>query len=168
MFNSLLWDSLAFPDTIAALLAGYLAGSVPFGLLLTAWLGLGDIRKLGSGNIGATNVLRTGRKGLALATLICDGGKGALAVLLVGSLGGSALLAGAGAVLGHLFPLWLRFRGGKGVATSFGVLLALNGLLGLCVLAIWLLVALLSESPPSLRWLRWALCPLWPGSGTSP
>ena len=98
---------------------GYLLGSIPFGLLLTAAAGLGDIRKIGSGNIGATNVLRTGRKGLAAATLLLDGGKGAVAVLIGQHWGPDmAILAGAGAMLGHLFPVWLGFKGGKGVATA--------------------------------------------------
>src|SRR6266481_8355882 len=97
----------------AAAIAGYLLGSVPFGLLLTKAAGLGDIRKIGSGSIGATNVLRTGRKGLAAATLLLDGGKGAAAVLIAHHWGPDmAILAGGGAMLGHLFPIWLRFKGG--------------------------------------------------------
>src|ERR1700677_3641709 len=105
---------------------GYLFGSVPFGLLLTRLAGLGDIRKIGSGNIGATNVLRTGNKGLAAATLLLDGIKGATAALLGLHLAGphGAFVGGVAAVLGHLFPVWLKFRGGKGVATGFGVLFA--------------------------------------------
>src|ERR1700752_3896059 len=101
---------------IALILPGYVLGSIPFGLLLTRAAGLGDIRAIGSGNIGATNVLRTGNKGLAAATLLLDGGKGAAAVLLARVLAGhdAALWAGLGAVLGHLFPVWLRFKGGKG------------------------------------------------------
>jgi glycerol-3-phosphate acyltransferase PlsY len=127
-----------------AALAGYFLGTIPFGLLLTHLAGLGDIRKIGSGNIGATNVLRTGRKGLAAATLLLDGGKGAAAVLLAGHWGpDTAILAGCGALIGHLFPLWLRFRGGKGVATSLGVLLALDWQVGLIASATWLLVAAL-------------------------
>src|ERR1700753_1650385 len=101
-----------------AIILGYLLGSVPFGLLLTRLAGLGDIRKIGSGNIGATNVLRTGHKGLALATLLLDGGKGAIAVLLIGAFfpTPAGLIAGTAAVIGHNFPVWLRFKGGKGVA----------------------------------------------------
>src|SRR5271169_3782744 len=105
------------PALLFALL-GYLFGSIPFGLILTRIAGLGDIRKIGSGNIGATNVLRTGKKGLAAATLLLDGGKGALAVLLGGAAAGlsGVLVAGVAVVVGHLFPIWLGFRGGKGVA----------------------------------------------------
>ncbi len=111
--------SLAAPYFAAAFAIGYLFGSIPFGLLLTRFAGLGDIRKIGSGNIGATNVLRTGRKGLAAATLVGDALKGTAAVLLMGWLWGpnAAILAGLGAFLGHLFPVWLGFKGGKGVAT---------------------------------------------------
>jgi len=127
---------------IAAAILGYLLGAIPFGLLLTKMAGLGDIRAIGSGNIGATNVLRTGRKGLALATLLLDGGKGTAAVLLAGMYGQDmAVLAGAGAVLGHCFPVWLKFRGGKGVATFLGVLLGLAFWVGLAACATWLAVA---------------------------
>lgn len=123
---------------------GYLLGSIPFGLLLTRAAGLGDIRRIGSGNIGATNVLRTGHKGLAAATLLLDAGKGAAAVLIGRHWGPDmAVLAGCGAMLGHLFPLWLLFKGGKGVATGLGVLLALDWRIGLIACAVWLLVAVL-------------------------
>ncbi len=123
---------------------GYLLGSVPFGIVITRALGLGDLRQIGSGNIGATNVLRTGHKGAALATLLLDSGKGAIAVLLARWLGGdtAAVLAGAGALLGHCFPVWLGFRGGKGVATFLGTLIALYWPLGLAACAIWLVTAL--------------------------
>ena len=126
-----------------AALAGYLLGSIPFGLILSRLAGYGDIRRIGSGNIGATNVLRTGSKGLALATLLLDMGKGAAAALVAGGLvGGSASLVAAGAaVLGHNFPVWLGFRGGKGVATTLGVLLAIAWPAGIAACAIWLLVA---------------------------
>jgi acyl phosphate:glycerol-3-phosphate acyltransferase len=128
--------------SLAALAGGYLAGSIPFGLVLTAVAGLGDLRKIGSGNIGATNVLRTGRKGLAAATVVLDGGKGAVAALIAGAWGPDlALLAGLGAVLGHLFPVWLKFKGGKGVATTLGVLLAIDWRVGFAACATWLLVA---------------------------
>jgi glycerol-3-phosphate acyltransferase PlsY len=133
----------AWPYYLAALAGGYLLGSIPFGLVLTRAAGLGDIRKIGSGNIGATNVLRTGNKGLALATLLLDGGKGAAAVLLVRWVWGPdpAILAGAGAMLGHLFPVWLGFKGGKGIATALGTLLAADFPVGLAACATWLVVA---------------------------
>lgn len=112
--------------TIAALLSGYLLGSIPFGLLLTRWSGKGDIREIGSGNIGATNVLRTGAKGLAAATLLLDLAKGAAAVLLAQRFWPEAVnYAAAGALLGHLYPAWLKFKGGKGVATLLGILIPL-------------------------------------------
>ncbi|HKM63037.1 MAG TPA: glycerol-3-phosphate 1-O-acyltransferase PlsY [Acidisphaera sp.] len=129
-------------DALLAAALGYLLGSIPFGLLLTRVAGLGDIRRIGSGNIGATNVLRTGRKGLAAATLLLDGGKGAVAVLLAWHVAGPipALAAGFGAVVGHLFPVWLRFHGGKGVATGLGVLLAAAWPVGAIACATWLIV----------------------------
>jgi glycerol-3-phosphate acyltransferase PlsY len=131
---------------LAAFVAGYLLGSIPFGLLLTRAAGLGDIRRIGSGNIGATNVLRTGRRGLALATLLLDGGKGAAAVLVAASFGADAALAAAfGAIIGHLFPVWLSFRGGKGVATGLGVILAAFWPAGLAACAAWLAGAALSR-----------------------
>lgn len=128
-------------------LLGYLLGSIPFGLLLTQAAGLGDIRKVGSGNIGATNVLRTGRRGLALATLLLDGIKGAVAVLaglwLAGRWG--VAVGGLAAVLGHLFPVWLGFRGGKGVATGFGVMIAASPVAGIAAGAVWIAVAALTR-----------------------
>lgn len=134
----------AAPYLIAALLGGYLLGSIPFGLLLTRMAGLGDLRKIGSGNIGTTNVLRTGNKALAAATLLLDAGKGAAAVLIAGALVGpdGALAAGFGALLGHLFPVWLKFKGGKGVATALGTLLALSFWVGAAACLTWLAVAL--------------------------
>jgi len=126
--------------------AGYLLGSIPFGVILTRAAGTGDVRNIGSGNIGATNVLRTGRKDLALATLILDAGKGAVALLLARHLLGSeaaGAVAGGAAFLGHLFPIWLGFKGGKGVATFFGLILAAAWPLGLLAAATWLLVAFL-------------------------
>ena len=122
---------------------GYLLGSIPFGLVIARALGLGDLRKIGSGNIGATNVLRTGNKPAALATLLLDSGKGAIAVLLARWLAGpdAALVAGAAAFLGHLFPVWLGFKGGKGVATFLGTVLALDWRLGLIACGLWLLTA---------------------------
>ena len=122
----------------------YLVGSIPFGLVLTRLAGLGDIRKIGSGNIGATNVLRTGHKGLALATLLLDSGKGGIMVMITGLFfpHSLALLAGFSAIIGHNFSIWLKFKGGKGVATSFGVLLACNKLCGISVCLVWLVTAL--------------------------
>ena len=131
---------------LAALVVGYLLGSIPFGVIFTRMAGLGDIRKVGSGNIGATNVLRTGRKGLAAATLIGDALKGTAAVLIAryfaDDLGGVAAL---GAFLGHLFPVWLKCKGGKGVATFLGVLLGLQPLAAAAFVAIWLCLALVTR-----------------------
>jgi acyl phosphate:glycerol-3-phosphate acyltransferase len=125
---------------------GYLLGSIPFGIVLTRLTGGPDLRSVGSGNIGATNVLRTGNKGLAAATLLGDGLKGTLAVLIGAAFGPvAALCAAIGAFLGHLFPVWLRFRGGKGVATFLGCLLALKWPVGLAFIAIWLGVAFVSR-----------------------
>jgi glycerol-3-phosphate acyltransferase PlsY len=127
-------------------LFGYLLGSIPFGLLLTRLAGLGDIRAIGSGNIGATNVLRTGRKGLAAGTLILDGLKGTLAVLIGWRWGvHTALAAGLGAFLGHCFPVWLRFRGGKGVATYLGILLGLHWPTMVLAALIWVGAALITR-----------------------
>ena len=124
---------------LLSLALGYLLGSIPFGVLLTRAAGAGDLRAIGSGNIGATNVLRTGRKGLAALTLILDGLKGAAAVLLVAAWSpGHEALAAAGALFGHLYPVWLRFRGGKGVATLFGVMAALHWPSSLIYAAVWL------------------------------
>ena len=128
----------------APLAFGYLLGSIPFGLLLTRAAGLGDIRKVGSGNIGATNVLRTGHKGLAAATLLLDALKGLVAVLAVAWLAPlMAVAAALGAVIGHMFPVWLSFRGGKGVATTLGVMWGLAWPIGAAACATWLLLAIL-------------------------
>lgn len=127
---------------ILAAVVGYGLGSIPFGLLLTRAGGGGDIRAVGSGNIGATNVLRTGRKGLAAATLLLDAGKGAAAVLLLGLSGENlGLLAGFAAIVGHAIPVWLGFKGGKGVASALGVLLAAAPLVGVLACLTWLVVA---------------------------
>ena len=127
---------------IGPFLLGYLLGSIPFGLLLTRAAGLGDIRKVGSGNIGATNVLRTGRKGLAAATLLLDALKGVAAVLIAHQVGELAAVgAAAGAVLGHMFPVWLSFKGGKGMATTLGVMWGLSWPVGAIACAAWLLFA---------------------------
>lgn len=135
------WE-FAWPYLLAALCGGYLLGSIPFGLVLIRLAGLGDIRKIGSGNIGTTNVLRSGRKDLAAATLLLDGGKGAAAVLIAAHWGPDmALVAGFGAMLGHVYPVWLRFKGGKGVATALGILLAIAWPIGILACLLWLLVA---------------------------
>jgi glycerol-3-phosphate acyltransferase PlsY len=147
---------------VVATIAGYLLGSIPFGLLLTQSAGLGDIRKIGSGNIGATNVLRTGRKGLAAATLLLDGGKGTLAVLIAQHWGfDTAILAGCAALIGHLFPVWLGFQGGKGVATSLGVLLALDWRIGLIACATWLIVAFVFRYSSLAALVALALAPVF-------
>jgi len=130
----------------AAALVAYLLGSIPFGLVLTRLAGLGDVRQIGSGSIGATNVLRTGNKTLAALTVLLDGGKGALAVLIAHTFGPDfAVIAGGAAVIGHLFPVWLRFRGGKGVATALGVWLAIAWPVGVAACATWLAVAALTR-----------------------
>jgi len=143
-------------------LAAYLLGAVPFGMVLARLMGLGDLRRIGSGNIGATNVLRTGSKAAAALTLILDAGKGAVAVLLAGAWYGedAAQLAGLAAFLGHLFPVWLRFRGGKGVASFLGILLALNFWAGLAACAAWLAVAALLRISSLAALAAAALSPL--------
>jgi glycerol-3-phosphate acyltransferase PlsY len=155
---------------VVTCLGGYLLGSIPFGLIATRLGGAGDIRQIGSGNIGATNVLRTGRRDLAAITLIGDGGKGALAVLAARALAhGSgadmaliaSALAGGAAFLGHLFPVWLRFRGGKGVATFFGVLLALAWPVGLLAGATWIAMAALFRMSALAALIAAALAPLF-------
>jgi glycerol-3-phosphate acyltransferase PlsY len=136
---------MTFLLPLLGLVFGYLMGSVPYGLVITKLAGLGDIREIGSGNIGATNVLRTGRKDLALLTFVGDSFKGTAAILLVHLVAPSApeaaALAGLGAFLGHLFPVWLKFKGGKGVATYIGVLLGLHWPAALLFCAIWLVMA---------------------------
>jgi glycerol-3-phosphate acyltransferase PlsY len=147
---------------LAAFAIGYLLGSIPFGLVLTRLAGGGDIRAIGSGNIGATNVLRTGRKGLAAATLLLDMLKGTAAVLLAARIFGpdAGIVAGLGAFLGHLFPLWLKFKGGKGVATYIGVLLALYWPAALIFGAVWLVVAAISRYSSLSALIASALTPL--------
>lgn len=143
MLHPINWQ-LALPYYAAALAFGYLLGSIPFGLVLTKLSGLGDIRQIGSGNIGATNVLRTGRKDLALATLLLDGGKGAIAVLIARLISEDlTVIAGGAAILGHLFPVWLKFKGGKGVATTLGTLIAANWMVGIGACLTWLVAAVL-------------------------
>jgi acyl phosphate:glycerol-3-phosphate acyltransferase len=147
---------------LTAVLA-YLLGSVPFGILVTRAMGLGDLRQIGSGNIGATNVLRTGNKGAAAATLVLDGAKGAAAVLVARWLlaEDAAQVAGLAAFLGHLFPVWLKFKGGKGVATFLGVLIALGWKLGLAVCATWFLAALLTRTSSIAALMAAASTALW-------
>jgi glycerol-3-phosphate acyltransferase PlsY len=131
------------PYYAVGFLITYLIGSIPFGLLLTKFTSAGDIREIGSGSIGATNVLRTGRKGLAAATMLLDGGKGFIAVWVAASYAGPdlAVISAWGSVLGHLFPVWLKFKGGKGVATSLGALLGFAPLLGVYACLTWLVIA---------------------------
>jgi acyl phosphate:glycerol-3-phosphate acyltransferase len=152
------WETLLLVAFVA-----YLIGSVPFGILITRFLGLGDLRAIGSGNIGATNVLRTGHKGAALATLLLDGAKGAGAVLLARWLVGedAAQLAGLAAFLGHLYPLWLNFKGGKGVATFLGILLALAWPVGLAACGMWLLAALLTRMSSAAALISAATSSIW-------
>jgi glycerol-3-phosphate acyltransferase PlsY len=140
-------SGLALQTLLLAAALGYILGSIPFGVLITEASGLGDVRKIGSGNIGATNVLRTGRKDLAALTLLGDGGKGLVAVLVARALWGeeAGVLAGGAAFVGHLFPVWLGFKGGKGVATFFGVMLAAAWPVGALCAATWLAVAFLSR-----------------------
>ncbi len=146
---------------LLSLLLGYALGSIPFGVLLTRVAGAGDLRQIGSGNIGATNVLRTGRKGLAALTLLLDGAKGAVAVLIAAHLApGTALIAAAGAFFGHLYPVWLRFKGGKGVATLFGVMLALHWPSALVYGITWLSVLALTRYS-SVAGLTAALIARW-------
>jgi glycerol-3-phosphate acyltransferase PlsY len=151
-----------WPSLIAALAIGYLLGSIPFGLLLTRLTGGPDIRSIGSGNIGATNVLRTGRKGLAAATLISDMLKGTAAVLLARHFFGSnaAIAAGLGAFLGHLFPIWLGFKGGKGVATYIGVLLGFSWIAVLIYGATWIAVAAFTRYSSLAGLIACAVAPL--------
>jgi glycerol-3-phosphate acyltransferase PlsY len=138
-----------FLPALLCFLFGYALGSIPFGVVLTRAAGLGDVRKIGSGNIGATNVLRTGKKGLAAATLLLDAAKGAVAVLVAAwfwpALPQAAVIAAAGAFLGHLYPVWLGFMGGKGVATLVGIVLALHWPSGLIVMAVWILALLVTR-----------------------
>ena len=142
---------------------GYLLGSIPFGLVLTKAMGLGNLREIGSGNIGTTNVLRTGSKAAAAATLILDGGKGAAAVLLARSLAGedAAQLAGLMAFLGHCFPVWLRFQGGKGVATFLGLMLALAWPVGIACCLTWIATAAVSRISSLSALISALAAPLW-------
>jgi len=144
-------------------LFGYLLGSIPFGMVLARLMGLGNLRDIGSGNIGATNVLRTGNKGAALGTLILDGGKGAVAVLLARAITGedAAQAAGLMAFVGHCFPVWLRFKGGKGVATFLGILLALAPIVGAACCATWLVTALVTRMSSFAALMAAATSTIW-------
>ena len=141
-----IWQA-SLPLLLAAMACGYLIGSIPFGLILTRMAGLGDVRRIGSGNIGATNVLRTGNKKIAALTLLCDALKGTVAVVVASYLSGPdvAIAAGFGAFLGHLFPVWIGFRGGKGVATYLGVLLGLVPVMVLVFAVVWIGVAYITR-----------------------
>lgn len=146
---------------LAALIFGYLLGSIPFGLVLTRMAGLGDVRSIGSGNIGATNVLRTGNKKIAAATLLCDMLKGTIAVLIVAYFGRDyALAAGFGAFIGHIAPVWLGFKGGKGVATYLGILLGLAWPGALVFIAAWIIIALLTRYSSLSALIACVLAPL--------
>jgi glycerol-3-phosphate acyltransferase PlsY len=146
MTGSTAWQ-ITLPIAVASLVIGYLLGSVPFGLILTRMAGLGDVRKIGSGNIGATNVLRTGNRTLAAATLLLDAFKGTAAVLIAYKLFGeeAGILAGFAAFIGHIFPVWIGFKGGKGVATYIGVLLGLAPLMAAVFVVIWLALAFITR-----------------------
>jgi acyl phosphate:glycerol-3-phosphate acyltransferase len=150
-------------EMIVSIMLGYLCGTIPFGLILTKSAGLGDIRQIGSGNIGATNVLRTGNKTVAALTLVCDGLKGTVPVVLMSLLYGTqaSIIAGLAAFFGHLFPLWLGFKGGKGVATNIGVLFGLVWPLGLIFIAVWLAVAFAFRLSSLSALTASLLTPLW-------
>jgi glycerol-3-phosphate acyltransferase PlsY len=157
-------DPLPLTAALIAFFASYLSGSVPYGLLLTRMAGLGDIRAIGSGNIGATNVLRTGSKKLAALTLLLDALKAAVPVLIAKSIHMDyAVLAAIGAFLGHLFPVWLKFKGGKGVASAIGICFALSWILGLTLCLIWVGVALISRYSSLSALVAFALAPLAAG-----
>ncbi len=150
-------------NNLVALAFGYLCGSIPFGLIFAALSGAGDVRKIGSGNIGATNVLRTGKKWAAAATLIFDAGKGAFAIYVARHFFGdvAGVIAGLGAFFGHLFPVWLKFKGGKGVATFFGIALMLNWMLGIAALLTWIVAALIWRISSLSALVAAALTPLY-------
>ncbi|MSQ86805.1 MAG: glycerol-3-phosphate 1-O-acyltransferase [Alphaproteobacteria bacterium] len=158
---------LTLAAEIVALLIGYGFGSLPFGLVITRMAGLGDIRSIGSGNIGATNVLRTGRKDLALATLLLDSGKGAIAVIIVRLLADGpaaeilALIAGVGAVIGHNFPMWLNFKGGKGMATTIGLIIAAVPVVGGMACLTWLVIAAIFRYSSLAALVALALAPAY-------
>ena len=148
---------------LLAAIIGYFCGSIPFGLILAKAAGLGDVRNIGSGNIGATNVLRTGSKKIAALTLLCDGLKGLVPVLLLNHVGDAeaGMIAGLAAMLGHIFPVWLGFKGGKGVATNIGVLLGLYWPLGLLFIGLWLAMAFLFRISSAAALVASALSPVF-------
>jgi acyl phosphate:glycerol-3-phosphate acyltransferase len=158
---------LSLATEIVSLLIGYAFGSLPFGLLLTRVAGLGDIRSIGSGNIGATNVLRTGRKDLAIATLLLDAAKGAAALIVVRMLAQGpnaevlALIAGVGAVIGHNFPIWLQFKGGKGVATTIGLMITALPIAGIFACVTWLAMAAIFRYSSLAALITLAMAPLY-------
>ncbi len=154
---------MTIPIILACLLGGYLLGSIPFGVIATRLGGAGDIRTIGSGNIGATNVLRTGRKDLAALTLIGDVGKGVVAVLIAHALWGdtAGALAGGAAFLGHLYPVWLKFQGGKGVATFFGIMLAVAWPVGVLAALTWIAVAIVLRLSSLAALVAAACAPLY-------
>jgi glycerol-3-phosphate acyltransferase PlsY len=147
---------------LAAIVIGYLLGTIPFGVIVTRAAGVGDVRNIGSGNIGATNVLRTGRRDLALITLLADAGKAMLAVVILRAFYGenAGAVAGAAAFTGHLFPVWLGFKGGKGVATFFGVMLTINWEIGVIAAALWILTAAIFRISSLAALVAVALTPL--------
>lgn len=154
-------DTHAPATLIVAIVGGYLSGSVPYGLLLTRIAGMGDIRAIGSGNIGATNVLRTGNKKIAIATLLLDALKGLIPVIVAKQVHMDlAVLTAFFALLGHIFPVWLKFKGGKGVATGIGVLLGLWWQLGVCIICLWLLAAILFKISSLAALLAFGLAPV--------
>lgn len=163
MLHHIMGFERAMPFLLIAFACGYLAGSIPFGVIVARIFGLGDLRKIGSGNIGATNVLRTGNKAAAATTLLLDAAKGALPVAIFLALWGdlAGQLAGLGAFLGHCFPVWLRFRGGKGVATWLGVLLAIHPLTWALVCLTWLVGAFVTRISSAGALLASASGPLW-------
>jgi len=163
MVSDLMTWQITLPIALVAAAIGYLLGSIPFGLILTKAAGLGDVRSIGSGNIGATNVLRTGNKKLAALTLVADAVKGTIPILIMKELGGetAGLIAGLAAFGGHLFPIWLSFKGGKGVATNIGILFGLYWPLGLIFLAVWLAMAFAFRISSLSALTASALSPVW-------
>lgn len=154
-------DHVATSILLVTLLGGYLSGSVPYGLILTRMAGLGDLRQVGSGNIGATNVLRMGNKKIAALTLLLDALKGLIPVLIAKQIHMDyAILTAIGAFVGHLFPVWLKFKGGKGVATALGIFLALWWQLGVCIICVWLITAIITRYSSAAALMAFGLSPI--------